>query len=244
MQEIHFTYPLYRLFWRGVDLLFPPKCIGCGRVGVRFCDNCLAATPRVAPPMCTRCGNTLSTDQTLCPQCQQHPPKFTQARAWALMEGSVRLAIHKLKYHHDLALADVLAAQLIALVQSLNWPIETVVAVPLGKQRQSERGYNQAALLAFPLALGLGVPWKQGVLQRVRETRSQVGLDAAARRRNVANAFHSLNKKALKGVTVLLVDDVMTTGATLDAAAHALLIGGAKQVYAVTVARAALHHRV
>jgi len=156
------------------------------------------------------------------------------------MEGSVRQAIHRLKYRRDLALADVLAAQLVALVQSLDWPVEMVVAVPLGKQRQRERGYNQAALLAFPLALGLGVPWARHALARVRETPSQVGLDAAARRRNVAGAFRAGPDSALQGATVLLVDDVMTTGATLDAAAQALLNGGAAQVYAVTVARAFL----
>ena len=160
------------------------------------------------------------------------------------MEGSARQAVHRLKYRRDLALADVLAAQLLALVQSLGWPVETVVAVPLGKQRQKARGYNQAALLAFPLALGLGVPWARHALARVRETRSQVGLDIAARRRNVARAFQAMDAAAVRGKTVLLVDDVMTTGATLDASARALLHGGAAQVYAVTVARAFLRTSV
>ncbi len=156
------------------------------------------------------------------------------------MEGSVRQAIHRLKYHRDVALADVLAAQLLALVQALAWPITLVVAVPLGQQRLRTRGYNQAALLAFPLALGLGVPWARRALARVRETRSQVGLSASERRENVAGAFRAAPDARLRGATVLLVDDVMTTGATLDAAARALLAGGAAEVYAVTVARAVL----
>jgi len=238
------AYRLYRQFWLGVDLLFPPRCVGCGRVGARFCDDCLAAAPHVSQPVCARCGNPLPPRESLCPQCRLHPPAFAAARAWALMEGSARQAVHRLKYRRDLALADVLAAQLLALVQSLGWPVETVVAVPLGKQRQKARGYNQAALLAFPLALGLGVPWARHALARVRETRSQVGLDIAARRRNVARAFQAMDAAAVRGKTVLLVDDVMTTGATLDASARALLHGGAAQVYAVTVARAFLRTSV
>ena len=237
-----FSYYLYRRFWLGVDLLFPPRCIGCGRVGVRFCENCLAGVSRVVPPICKRCGDAVPEGEILCRQCLKYSPAFAQARSWALMEDSVRQAIHRLKYRRDIALADILAVQLVALVQSLDWPVEAVAAVPLGAQRQRDRGYNQAALLAFPLAMGIGVPWIRRALVRIRETRSQVGLNAFARRRNVAGAFCVRDKRALEGVTVLLVDDVMTTGATLDAAARALLIGGAARVYAITVARASLHH--
>ena len=160
------------------------------------------------------------------------------------MEGSARQAVHRLKYRRDLALADVLAAQLVTLVQAQGWQVEIVVAVPLGAQRQQTRGYNQAAVLAFPLALGLGVPWARRALVRERETRSQVGLDAVARRHNVTGAFRTADKAAVRDKIVLLVDDVMTTGATLDAAARALLAGGAAQVYAVTVARAFLRTSV
>jgi len=195
-------------------------------------------------PVCQKCGNPLPSDETLCPLCRLHPPAFTAARSWALMEGSARQAVHRLKYRRDLALADVLAAQLVALVQAQGWPVEAVVAVPLGLQRQKTRGYNQAAVLAFPLALGLGVPWARRALARVRETRSQVGLNIAARRRNVARAFRVIDAAAVRGKTVLLVDDVMTTGATLDAASRALRAGGAAQVYAVTVARAFLRTSV
>ena len=114
------------------------------------------------------------------------------------MTGSVRRAVHRLKYRHDLALADILAAQMLGLVQAMAWPVDGVVPVPLGSGRLKERGYNQAALLAFPLALGLGVPYWGKALVRVRETRSQVGLKAAERRRNVADAFRIVREWAVK----------------------------------------------
>ena len=191
-----------------------------------------------------RCGaplpDVLAEKDGLCGRCRQHPPAFDAARSWAVMEGSVRQALHRLKYHRDLALAETLAAILLGMVRSLGWQVEAVMPVPLGRARQQERGYNQAALLAFPLALGLHVPYRGGVLVRVRETRSQVGLTAAERRRNVAGAFGVRRPAAVAGRGVLLVDDVMTTGATLDAAAAALKASGARQVFAVTVARAVL----
>ncbi len=162
------------------------------------------------------------------------------ARAWAPMTGIVRKAVHRLKYRRDLALAETLAGELLSLVQALGWQVDAVVPVPLGQARYRARGYNQAALLAFPLALGLGVPYDGKALARVRETRSQVNLSAEARRRNVARAFGVVQAQAVRGKVVLLVDDVMTTGATLDAAATALKAVGARQVFAVTVARAVL----
>ena len=160
------------------------------------------------------------------------------------MAGSVQKAVHRLKYQRDLALAETLAGVLLTLVRNEGWAVEVVVPVPLGRMRRRERGYNQAALLAFPLALGLGVPFRGKALARVRETASQVGLGAEARRRNVAGAFAVAQPRAVEGKTVLLVDDVMTTGATLDAAATALKSGGARWVFAVTVARAVMRRDV
>jgi len=174
--------------------------------------------------------------------CAAHPPAFRAARSWATMTGAVRKAIHALKYRRDLGLAHVLAAQLSALVEREAWKIDVVIPIPLGKRRHKERGYNQAALLAFSLALGVGVAYAPHALKRARETRSQVGLSAEERRRNVADAFAVVDGERIAGKTVLLVDDVMTTGATLSAAASALLAAGARDVYAVTVARAILRN--
>jgi ComF family protein len=129
---------------------------------------------------------------------------------------------------------------MIMFVQDLNWPIEAVVPIPLGRQRHKERGYNQVGMVAFPLALGLQVHYLPKGLSRRKETRSQVGLTREERRKNVSDAFVADDQ--VKGKTVLVMDDVSTTGSTLSSSAEALLLSGAKEVYALAVARALPHH--
>ena len=162
-------------------------------------------------------------------------------RSWLVFEGPIRLALHKLKYRRNLALGDALARQLVPFVQGLGWPIDVVVPVPLGKKRMQERGYNQVGLVALPLAALGGWEYAPKALTRARETRSQVGLSAAERKENVSGAFHS-NPAPVSGKTVLLMDDVATTGATLASCSKALLESGARGVYALTLARALPHH--
>jgi ComF family protein len=124
-------------------------------------------------------------------------------------------------------------------LQNLHWQVDTVIPVPLGIARFAERGYNQASLLARPLAWGLGLDFLPGVLSRVRETRSQVDLTGAERKLNVKGAFQA-NRDLIAGRKILIIDDVATSGATIDACATALLEGGACQVYGLTLARAVL----
>ncbi len=142
-----------------------------------------------------------------------------------------------MKYRGNLALGDALAVHLLEVIQRDRFEVEMVVPVPLARQRQRERGYNQAALLARPLAAALGLPYRPASLVRVRETPSQVGRSLEARRENVADAF-SAREDQTAGRGVLVVDDVLTTGATLDAAAKALKQAGAEMVSAVVVSRA------
>ena len=121
-------------------------------------------------------------------------------------------------------------------VVGLDWQVEEIVPIPLGKQRLKQRGYNQVAMIAFPMALMLGISYHPEALIRVRETKTQVGLSASQRSENMRNAFRA--DASINGKQVLLVDDVATTGATLSSAAEALYQAGARRVDAVTVARA------
>jgi ComF family protein len=173
----------------------------------------------------------------LCSTCQVEPPHFIAARAWAVFEGPVRQALHRLKYRRDLSLGEILSRPLVELLGDLNWTVDLVVPVPLGVARLHERGYNQATLLARPLALGYGLSFRPQALSRIRETRSQVGLSIAQRRENVSGAFQA-RTRWVSGRNVLVVDDVATSSATLDACARSLIAAGAAQVYGLTLARA------
>ncbi len=240
MTKAHWSYPLYRLAWSGLDWLFPPRCGGCGKVGSRWCDDCQAKVPTLAGTLCEKCGMPVA-HSGLCDHCRANLPPFRALRAWAAFESPVRQALHKLKYRRDMGLGDALAVPIAMFADSLNWPFDLVVPVPLGRKRLQERGYNQVDLIARPLSLALGLNYRPAALKRKRETVSQVGLSAVERRDNMQNAF-SADASVVRGKTVLVMDDVATTGSTLSSCTEALLQAGAKDVFALTVARALPHH--
>ena len=122
----------------------------------------------------------------------------------------------------------------------MDWQVDLVTPVPIGLARRKQRGYNQAALLAFPLALAIGKPFRSQALVKARETPSQVGLTAAQRRENVAQAFQA-NTKIVAQKSVLIIDDVTTSGATIEACCMALIRAGARQVYGLTLARSKMN---
>jgi ComF family protein len=234
------VYLLYRFAWGSLDLLFPPNCGGCGKPGSRWCEDCRNRVQRVVEPVCDVCGKSVD-EEGLCSDCRQVRPSFRVLRSWSVFEAPVRNAIHKLKYHGDMALGDALAAQLSQYAIDLKWPVEMVVPVPLGKKRFQERGYNQVSLIARPLALAVGMPFAPDALTRVRETRSQVGLGKSERRANVSGAFQARGTR-VKDRTILLMDDVATTGSTLSSCAEALYAAGARDVFALSVSRALARH--
>lgn len=224
----------------GLDLLFPPVCAGCGRAGHLFCPRCAQAVEPVPQPICARCGRPQPAAVAQCAACRAAPARpLRLSRAAALHTSPLRQAIHALKYEQQPELAVPLARYLIAVFAEPPWAgldatLDAVIPVPLHAQRLAERGYNQSELLAAALASAAGVALQPGWLARSRETRQQVGLDAAQRRANVDGAF--VASAAVAGCTLLLVDDVFTTGATLHACATAALAQGAAAVYGLTLA--------
>ena len=209
-------------------------------MGIRWCLECQNKVQLIADPICDICGLP-QVRPGLCDRCQQNRPSFKIMRSWAVFEDPVREALHQLKYRRNVGLGEALATQMSMFVAQLGWPVDTMVPIPLGKKRLKERGYNQVAMVVKPLSLHLGIDYRPAALVRARETRSQVGLSATERKQNVVNAFQA-DKNKVDGRTVLLMDDVSTTGATLSSAADALYASGAKEVYAVTLARALPHH--
>ena len=131
--------------------------------------------------------------------------------------------------------------QMVDFVRSLHWPIDLLIPVPLGKRRLKERGYNQVALVARPLAYLQGLQYEPGALVKARDTRSQVGLSISQRSENVQDAYQA-DSQVVKGKCVLIMDDVATTGSTISACTTALLSAGAQEVYVLTIARALPHH--
>jgi competence protein ComFC len=229
------AYHLYRWLWGSLDLLFPPLCGGCGGRGTHWCPDCQEQVKTIRPPYCDICGQP-GKYPGLCFRCSVDKPNFVKLRSWAVYTGPVREAIKNLKYRRGISLGIILAQHLGDLFSDLEWDVDLVVPVPLGVARLKERGYNQAVLIARPLALRIDVPCITRGLHRVKETRTQVGLSINQRRENVRNAFQAANDK-VSNQRILLVDDVATTSATLDACASALLRAGAGEVYCLTLAR-------
>lgn len=231
------AYELNQWLWRFLDILYPPSCGGCGAKGTRWCRACQQNTERIVPPLCPRCGQSQPIER-LCTRCRRQPPQFSALRSWAVFKGPLRNAIHRLKYKRDISLGEVLSRHLSACLVKTDWRLDMIVPVPLGVARMAERGYNQASLLAKPLAGRAGLPYRVDILKKTRDTPSQVGLDFERRRANVAGTFEVVSTD-VRDKTVLVVDDVATSGATLNACTQALLSAGARAVYAITLARTA-----
>lgn len=227
-----------RRAWAGLlDLVYPPHCIACGRLGAWLCAQCLAAYPAFRPPWCARCGLPLA-HAGLCRTCRRSASPLQGVRSVGPHVAPLREAVHALKYEGMRVLTEPLA-ELMAATWSLGpLPATAMVPVPLHPQRVRRRGYDQAALLGRALAPRLDLPLHEEWLRRERNTPSQVGLTRPERWVNVRGAFHCPDPSAVVGQQVLLIDDVSTSGATLRAAAEALRAAGAAQVWALTLTRA------
>jgi ComF family protein len=232
---------LYRLGQDLLDLVFPPRCVVCHQSGVLLCAACLERFPRLMPPLCELCGRPV-VRPGVCQQCRQAPLLIDGIRSVVSFEGRAREAIHQFKYVGRLPLASRLARLMADYWRANPIPADVITAVPLHVARQHERGYNQADLLAQEFGRVIGLPFVAGTFQRVRNTRAQVGLDAAERRANVRDAFayQVLRQgRSVQGQHVLVIDDVCTTGSTLEACSVALKAAGAASVWGFTLARAA-----
>jgi competence protein ComFC len=242
---VSWRYTLRQAVWAAADIVFPPRCAGCGRAGARFCKACQVSLAALAPPVCDFCGYPLAEENTRpCLACRQAAPGARAApnalagiRSAAFFEGPLRQALHSLKYKRDIILADTLAQVLVEAWRAYGLPGDLVLPVPLSRERLRERGYNQAALLARGFADLAGLAYTPTGAARVRPTASQVGLSASRRWENLAGAFKG-ESRAVAGRTVMLIDDVCTTGSTLRACAEALKAAGAAGVWGLTVARA------
>lgn len=230
------AYNAYHLIWVGLDWLFPPTCGGCGTKGTRWCDDCLSNSQLIGNQCCEVCGD-VTVHTGVCARCQLQRPLCTQVRSWAVYNGPIRNMVHRLKYKGDISVGEALAKPLVTDLHRIGWIVDIVVPVPLSLARMEQRGYNQAALIARPIAIALRISYQPKALQKVRDTRSQVGLSYTERQNNLVDAF-IVDAVNVTGKNVLLVDDVTTSGTTLNECARMLKVAGAGNVYGYTFARA------
>ncbi len=235
-------------------VLFPSDCRLCSTPLVSVsrlpvCPECLDAIEPIRVPQCVGCGERLLAAQLLmgdgqCQACRDYPPDFERAVSFGEYAGGLRDLIHLLKYESIPTAAPVLGAYLATAVETLSASREDtrplIVPVPLHASKRRSRGFNQAEMIARAATSSLpaGFEFAPDLLRRTRDTHSQVGLDREQRIANMRGAFRVMDKDAVKGRTVIVVDDVMTTGTTVSECARVLKKAGAEKVLAATVARA------
>ena len=234
------------LFEAAASLLYPPVCTLCGgrtRAGEYLCEQCEAKAMRIVAPFCQRCSEPFEgaiTTAFTCANCTHRTIYFDAAVAAYRGRGIVRQIIHDFKYGHQVHLRHLVARWLFAAFNDERLSgrrFDIIVPVPLHPTRRRERGFNQASLIAGLLSARIAIPCK-AVLERVRYTTTQTALDRAERIENLRNAFRLRKNGDVRGLHVLLIDDVLTTGSTLSECARVLKRAGAISVYAATAARA------
>jgi ComF family protein len=230
------------------DLLFPRSCKVCGiRIGSvetpGLCAGCWSTTQFLDGPCCPRCGKPFVSEAALsyspnhhCGDCREKPPHYDRAISVALYDKALAEAIHLFKYSKKNQWAKPLGRLLLKRVSEFG-PLDVVLPVPLHPKRLREREFNQSLLLAREVSLAFGIPLQGDNLHRVRWTRPQVELNGEERRKNVRKAFEVKWPDRLEDRCVLLIDDVLTTGATVNECARVLKRAGAKTVNVLTLAR-------
>ncbi len=227
---------LAKLKGMAFDLLFPQRCVGCGREGDFICYSCCRSLPQIIPPLCPRCGKP-QLNGILCPSCVGWGTRIDGIRSPFRFDGVMRQAIYQLKYKNLRALAAPLARLLNDYLGTNPVSGEVLVPVPLHQKRLRERGYNQSSLLAQELGKLTKLPIVDNCLIRQRHALPQARTSTVDERRsNVADAFICCDHR-LRDKQVLLIDDVSTSGATLDACAAALKAVGVTSVWGLVLAR-------
>jgi ComF family protein len=229
------------------QFFLPPQCPCCERFSEEgkqgFCSNCLSQIRWIEPPFCSICGIPFISREVEthpCGACVTHRKYFTIARALGAFEGSLQEAIHRWKYEGKTYLTPFFADW---MAEGLNrhWEpgsLDLLIPVPLHTRRLRERGFNQALLLVRELSRRTGIPYRKSILQKKKSTIPQVNLSGVEREKELRGTFHVIGKEELSGLSVLLIDDVYTTGATVNECSKVLLRGGAKRVDVLTLAHA------
>ena len=240
---MHVATGLLSILETARDLILPPHCAGCAK-GIPegwWCEDCREDLHPISPPRCESCSQPftgLVEPAFFCPNCHGRVFHFECAIAVMPSRGAIRELIHGLKYRNMTWAAEPLAEFGVLGFQDPRMPDhpDFLVPVPLHPLRRRERGYNQAELLAQAISKRTGIP-VLNILQRVRNTTTQTHFDRKQRMKNLRKAFKTRSNRQIKGRQILLVDDVLTTGSTMDECARELLAAGTDRVYALAIGR-------
>lgn len=219
-----------------LEVCLPPRCVGCGRRGRLLCDACWRGMPWLPVRVCARCAGLRGPPHQACRACRRLASALGSVRAACSYEGPARTAVHALKFRAGRQVAPVLGGVMRESLRRRPLRAELVVPVPLAPARERARGYNQALLLAEQVAAVVGGELGHDVLER-EDRPSQRTLSGADRLDNLRGSIHCRDPARVAGRRVVLVDDVMTTGATLSTCAEVLAAAGARQVQALVFAR-------
>lgn len=224
-----------------LELIYPTQCVLCGQSGQLVCPGCLQSLSlidsKANSKICLKCGKPCYYMVEQCRDCRDKRFAFSQSRSLGLYQGDLRELVHKFKYGNSRGLADIFAGLLIERIDSDFFAVDLITSVPLSKNKQKQRGFNQAQLLAQSLALKLDRKFAD-VLYQSKDTQDQSKLQANERRKNVRNAFSVKQDPGQKGSKILLIDDVFTTGSTVNECSKVLKRAGAGSVRVATIARA------
>ena len=226
-----------------LDFLVPPniKCVYCGEEistpnKFNACDKCLKTLPFNNGKICKLCGTKIVDEAGICLSCFYSPPPFTVARAPFLYENPIPRLVYAIKFDNAKYLIKPLANFMLMEYEKNNFDADIILPIPLSEVRLKQRGYNQAELLANELSLSLNIPIDTISIKRTKDTYAQAKLSWRDRQKNVVGAFEIQNKKAIKGKVVLVVDDVMTTGATIRSFCHEVQKARPKRILVLTLA--------
>jgi len=240
---------MLRKFWQSLaDIVYPKVCLACRAElkGISCVDNlvcaeCWAKIKRNPPPFCRSCGRHLEKPvvKNICPACVRRQLHFDRAFSPCAYEGVIKELIHAFKYQGKEHLAPTLTRLMIEFIEEYNLPmdfLDLVIPIPLHKTRLREREFNQAQILSNHIAGKFNKIALPEALMRLRHTKTQTELEVNQRLLNVKGSFAAAKKEDIKGKNILLVDDVLTTGATCSEAAYALKDAGANIVFVLTLA--------
>ena len=230
------------LFWGAVlDFVYPPHCLLCDAPlasAPGLCQGCRACLGTIEGPRCSRCGCPTDSRQRSCGNCADKRFRFSRLRTLAAFNPQMQRMIHLLKYQGKCLAGRVLGDALGRTLRAdpMHAVIETVVPVPLHASRERERGFNQSAIIASAADAHLGLGVRGDILKRVRPTKTQTTLDLSQREANVSGAFRVRKPGLVEDRSLLLVDDVVTTGSTSNACTDVLLEAGAREVFVAAAA--------